>query len=134
MTQIALVKRIEVKNFIERLMRAVGSRNDEATELAKVLVHSDYRGHFSHGINRLEMYYRDVKTGSTASQGHPIILKEKGCTAWVDGNNLLGSTVSRYSMDLAINKAKEFGIGWVVAKGSNHFSIAGHWALQAEEH
>ena len=108
MTQIALVKRIEVKKFIERLMRAAGSRNDEATELAKVLVHSDYRGHFSHGINRLEMYYRDVKTGSTASQGHPIILKEKGCTAWVDGNNLLGSTVSRYSMDLAINKGKQF--------------------------
>ena len=33
----------------------------------------------------------------------------------------------------AIKKAKEFGIGWVTAKGSNHFSIAGHWAMMAEE-
>ena len=79
------------------------------------------------------MYFNDVKTGSTSSTGSPVILKERGCTAWVDGNNLLGSTVSKFSMDLAIRKAKEFGIGWVVAKGSNNFSIAGHWAIEAEK-
>jgi len=50
----------------------------------------------------------------------------------VDGGNLLGPVVSKFSMKLAIKKAKEFGIGWVCAKGSNHFSIAGHWALMAE--
>jgi len=36
-------------------------------------------------------------------------------------------------MELAIKKAKENGIGWIVAKGANHFSIAGHWALMAEK-
>ena len=108
MSHVALVRRADVKSFIERLMKAAGSRQYEATELANVLVHSDYRGHFSHGINRLEMYYRDVKTGSTASEGDPIILKEKGSTAWVDGNNLLGSTVSKFCMDLAITKGLPF--------------------------
>ena len=34
-----------------------------------------------------------------------------------------------FSMKLAIKKAKESGIGMVVAKGANHYSIAGHWAL-----
>ena len=75
-------------------------------------------------------YFNDVRVGVTASGGTPTILKEKGATAWVDGENLLGSTVSAFSMNLAIEKAREFGIGWVVAKGSNHFSIAGHWAMQ----
>ncbi|XP_002735911.3 putative oxidoreductase YjmC [Saccoglossus kowalevskii] len=36
-------------------------------------------------------------------------------------------------MELAIKKAKEAGIGWVVAKGSNHYSIAGYYSLMAVE-
>jgi len=43
-------------------------------------------------------------------------LKEKGGTAWVDGKNLLGPVVAKFSMNLAIEKAKEHGIGWVCAK------------------
>jgi len=35
-------------------------------------------------------------------------------------------------MKLAIKKAKESGIGMVVAKGANHYSIAGHWALMGQ--
>jgi LDH2 family malate/lactate/ureidoglycolate dehydrogenase len=34
-------------------------------------------------------------------------------------------------MDLAIKLAKEHGIGWVTAKNSNHFGIAGYYALKA---
>lgn len=34
-------------------------------------------------------------------------------------------------MQLAIKLAKEHGIGWVVAKNSNHFGAAGFYSLQA---
>lgn len=63
--------------------------------------------------------------------GDPFIIKEKGATAWVDGNNLLGPVVGNYCMKLAISKAKEHGIGWVVTKNSNHFGIAGWYAEMA---
>ena len=39
---------------------------------------------------------------------------------------------AEFSMKLAIKKAKESGIGMVVAKGANHYSIAGHWALMGQ--
>jgi len=129
----ALVRNADVRSFIVRLMVRAGTNQTEAIDLAKVLVDADYRGHFSHGINRLEMYFNDVRVGATASGGEPVILNSKGATAWVDGSNLLGSTVSSFAMNLAIEKAKEYGIGWVTCKGSNHFSIAGHWAMMAEE-
>lgn len=48
-----------------------------------------------------------------------ISLQEQAGTAWVDGNNLLGPVVGNFCMDLAIKKAKEAGVGWVVAKGSS---------------
>ena len=34
-------------------------------------------------------------------------------------------------MNLAIQKAKEAGIGMVVAKRSNHYGIAGYYSMQA---
>lgn len=43
----------EVINFIERCMTCVGTKGKHAAELAAVLVAADYRGHFSHGLNRL---------------------------------------------------------------------------------
>ena len=73
----ALVKNADVRNFIVRLMMRAGSNQTEATDLAKVLVDADYRGHFSHGINRLEMYFNDVRVGATSSGGQPVILNEK---------------------------------------------------------
>ena len=34
-------------------------------------------------------------------------------------------------MDLAMKKAKASGVGWVCAKRSNHFGIAGHYSEMA---
>lgn len=56
--------------------------------------------------------------------GIPKILKEHAASAWVDGNNLLGPVVGNFCMDLAIKKAKETGVGWVVAKGKLNILIS----------
>ncbi|XP_073953563.1 hydroxycarboxylate dehydrogenase B-like [Choristoneura fumiferana] len=80
-----------------------------------------------------EFYVKDLETGATNPKGKPRILKETAATAWVDGGDGLGATVGNFCMDLAIKKAKESGIGWVAAKGSNHFGMAGWWAQRAEK-
>lgn len=59
-----------------------------------------------------------------------MILKQKGATAWVDGQNLLGPVVGNYCAELSIKLAKEHGVGWVVCKGSNHYGICGYYALK----
>ncbi|VDD88380.1 unnamed protein product [Enterobius vermicularis] len=112
-------------------MTSVGSSDDHARQLADVLICADYRGHHSHGISRLSVYVEDIATCSCAAKGEPKILKRKGATAWVDGQNLLGPVVGNYCMKLAIDIAKEVGIGWVVAKNSNHFGTCGWYAQQA---
>jgi len=80
-----------------------------------------------------DMYVRDVQAGSVNKDDEPFILKESGATAYVDGNNLLGPVVGNFCMALAIKKAKEIGIGMVVAKRSNHYGIAGYYSMQASE-
>lgn len=80
------------------------------------------------------MYVRDIQTGITEKDKDPITLKETVATALVDGQNVLGPVVGDYCMELAIAKAKHSGVGWVSAKGSNHYGIAGWYSMKAVEH
>lgn len=66
-------------------MLQVGTRPSHAEVLADNLTMADYRGmtmvsiqidflrfhlgHYSHGLNRLDMYVNDVKSGTTAKDG-----------------------------------------------------------------
>ncbi|CAC5370862.1 Malate dehydrogenase [Mytilus coruscus] len=126
-----LVPRKEVKRFIIECMSSVKTRQDHAEKLADNLSTADYRGHYSHGLNRLDMYVRDIDSGITERDGDPITIKESQATALVDGQNVLGPVVGDYSMQIAIQKAKQTGVGWVAAKGSNHYGIAGWYAMKA---
>lgn len=65
------------------------------------------------------MYVKDIETGICAKDGEPVVEKESVATALVDGKNLLGPVVGNFCMNLAIKKAKEVGIGWVVARGGS---------------
>lgn len=123
----------DAKRFIIQCMEAVGTPKAHAEALGDVLVEADYRGHYSHGMNRLEMYINDVRSNTCDGKAQPKILKETAATAWVDGRNGLGAVVGNFCMSLAIKKAKESGVGWVCAKGSNHYGIAGMYSLQAIE-
>ncbi|XP_053614500.1 uncharacterized oxidoreductase YjmC-like [Plodia interpunctella] len=122
----------EVQRFMEDCLRGAGAPVAEAKAHAELLLHADVTGHYSHGLNRLELYINDIKSGATDPNAKPVILKESAATAWVDGGNALGATVGNFCMDVAIRKAKESGVGWVSAKGCNHFGMAGWWALKAE--
>ncbi|XP_047031076.1 (2R)-3-sulfolactate dehydrogenase (NADP(+)) [Helicoverpa zea] len=126
------VKLEEVRRFMEDSLKAVGTPESEAKAHADLLMHADTVGHYSHGLNRLEFYINDCQSGACVPTAKPEVLKESGATAWVDGHNALGATVGNFCMDVAIKKAKECGVGWVSAKRSNHFGMAGYWALKAE--
>lgn len=117
------ITKTEVERFIVDCMTKVGTEPRRAKMLAANLSEADYRGHFSHGLNRLAMYVQDTRAGICKVNNDPRILKEGPATAWVDGCNGLGVVVGTFCMEVAIRKARENGVGWVTAKGSNHFGI-----------
>jgi len=59
---------------------------------------------------------------------------ETPSTAVVDGDSGLGLVVAPYAMQVAIDKAKQCGTGWVSVRNSNHFGIAGYHAMMALQH
>jgi L-2-hydroxycarboxylate dehydrogenase (NAD+) len=62
------------------------------------------------------------------------IVHETPSTPVVDGDSGLGLVVAPYAMQVAIDKAKQVGTGWVSVRNSNHFGIAGYHAMMALQH
>src|SRR5437868_10646661 len=110
--------------FARNVFLKIGSGEEDALLATKVLLSADLRGIDSHGIARLSGYVRlwDVKRVNA----HPQIkiLHETPSTATVDGDGGLGLVVAPRAMQIAIDKAKTAGTGWVSVQNSNHFGIA----------
>ncbi|XP_015114246.1 uncharacterized protein LOC107039241 [Diachasma alloeum] len=132
-TESFLVSKDEVIRFIADCLTKVGANADDSKIVAHHLMTADYRGHFSHGMNRVPMYVKDIESGLTDPHGKPEIINEFQATALVDGRNGLGHVIGKFCMELAIQKAKTFGIGMVSARGSNHYGICGYYSLMAAE-
>lgn len=100
----------------------------------KVLLSADLRGIDSHGIARLSGYVRLWEAARVNTTPSIKIIHETPSTATVDGDSGLGLVVAPKAMQIAIDKAKQIGTGWVSVRGSNHFGIAGYHAMMALEH
>ncbi|XP_011641057.1 uncharacterized protein LOC105429639 [Pogonomyrmex barbatus] len=128
-----VVPKDEVIRFIEECMCKAGTTVEDARIVGHHLMTADYRGHFSHGMNRMQMYVQDIENRITDPAVRPQIVTDFQAIALVDGKNALGQVVGKYCMELAIEKAKKFGIGMIAARGSNHYGICGYYTMMAME-
>lgn len=121
-------------HFTEQVFLKIGCSANDATIATKVLLNADIRGIDSHGVARLVGYVRLWQAKRINANPAISIIHQTPSTATVDGDKGLGLVVAPYAMQLAINKAKECGTGWVAVQNSNHFGIAGYHAMMALEH
>ena len=61
------------------------------------------------------------------------VVKETPTTAVVDGHDGMGQVIGKKAMQMAIDKAKQYGLGMVAVRNSCHYGIAGYYATQATE-
>lgn len=112
----------------------MGCREADARTATDVLLSADLRGIDSHGLARLSGYVRLWEAKRINAAPALRMTHESPSTAVVDGDGGLGLVVAPYAMNIAIQKAKQCGTGWVAVKNSNHFGIAGYHAMMALEH
>lgn len=98
---------------------------------ADVLAYSDEHGIDSHGIARLKTYFDLLKAGRINPQPEVKIIREKASVATVDGDNGLGLVVGPQCMQIAMQKAKAFGSGWISVRHTNHYGAAGYYPVMA---
>jgi L-2-hydroxycarboxylate dehydrogenase (NAD+) len=119
--------------FAEQIFIKIGCTQKDATIATTTLLSADLRGVDSHGIARLSGYVRLWEVERVNATPSIKIIHETPSTAVVDGDAGLGLVVAPYAMQVAIDKAKNVGTGWVSVQNSNHFGIAGIHAMMALE-
>ncbi len=117
--------------FTQSVFIGIGCSHVDAAIATKALLSADIRGIDSHGVARLSGYIRLWEAKRINATPDIKIVHETPSTAVVDGDAGLGLVVAPYAMQVAIDKAKNVGTGWVSVKNSNHFGIAGYHAMMA---
>ncbi len=121
-------------DFTKKIFITIGCTEKDAATAAEVLISADLRGVDSHGVARLSGYVRLWEKGRINPNPDIGITYETPSTAVIDGDGGLGLVVAPFAMQIAIDKAKNVGTGWVSVKNSNHYGIAGCHAMMALEH
>jgi LDH2 family malate/lactate/ureidoglycolate dehydrogenase len=121
-----------IEKFVFDIFCRCGVPPEDAEVCADVVLESDRRGIDSHGVNRLKPIYIDrIKAKIQNPVTNFEIVKDLAATAVVDGHDGMGQVIAKRSMQMAIDKAKKFGLGMVAARNSTHYGIAGYYASMA---
>ena len=123
-----------IEAFDTEALRTVGMRPDDAAQVAQSLVHADLTGVFTHGSNFLPLYANWIQVGSIDPTATPEVVSDSGATGLISARNAMGQVAGVQAMDLAIEKAKQFGIGAVGVRESNHFGAAAYFTMRALDH
>lgn len=123
-----------LEDFTIGVFEKMGCSTADAKAATKVFLAAELNGLPSHGMLRIKDYFELWKAGRINVKPNIRIVHESPSTAVVDGDGAIGMIAATKSMEIAIEKAKVAGTGWVSTRGSNHYGIAGYYAKMAIEH
>ena len=123
-----------LKPFVYDTFKSIGVPDTDSQICRDVLLDADRKGLDTHGVNRLKpVYYDRVQAGKQKPVTQLEVLREGPTTAVIDAHNGMGMVAAYRSMEKAIEKAKQYGMGMTVVRDSTHFGIAGYYAEMASK-
>jgi LDH2 family malate/lactate/ureidoglycolate dehydrogenase len=120
-----------LRAFAAAVYERAGLPPADAALIADSLVQADLWGHQSHGVLRLGWYLARLRSGAMQATPRPEFVMDSGAVAVIDGHHGVGQVLALQAADEAIRRAKQFGIGAVGVRNSNHFGTAMYYTLRA---
>lgn len=115
------------KQYVMDVFTRLGMAQEDALIAAEYIVRADLVGADGHGLFRMPQYVARFQQGGMNIHAKIKTIKDSGPMALLDGDNGLGHLVMYRSTMMAIEKAKEFGIGWVGSNHGNHSGAGAHY-------
>ena len=103
----------------------------DAELITDLLIDTDLRGVLSHGTQATPGYIRAFLDGALNTSPSVVTVREDLTTAVVDGDGGLGHPAAHRATELAINKARQSGLGAAVSRNHGHFGSAGKYSRMA---
>ena len=126
-----IVQAEPLRRWTADLLERIGTPPEIAADVAEVLVAADLRGIASHGTARLPSYVALVEAGVLEPAARPARVGGRGAIALFDAGNGWGHHAGRVAMDDCIDRATETGVAVSVVRNTNHYGIAGWYAMRA---
>lgn len=128
-----------LRRFSVAVFEAAGVPREHAVRATDVLLWASLRGVDTHGIRNLKRYYLDAmgvgrRDGKIVFDAELTVDHETPSTAALNANSGLALSLSVQAMEVAIEKARETGLGAVTVRNSSHFGAAGYYAWMAVKH
>ena len=121
----------ELIDFMITALQKMGVPPEDARIIADVMITADLWGIRSHGIAHLKMYHKRIKIGLNLATTNWAVVKDSDGTAVIDGSNGMGMVVGYHAMQMAIKKARQYGLGAVAVRNSSHYGAAGYYSMMA---
>ena len=121
----------ELIQFFKGALMAVGVPAHVATVEAEIGAEVDLCGVHSHGVRLLPVMVENIQTGLTNPDPAVTVLAEQPASALAETDRGIGRYVSAVGMDMAIERAKTYGIGAVAIRGVAHWGRGYSYAARA---
>ncbi|MDR1045759.1 MAG: Ldh family oxidoreductase, partial [Candidatus Adiutrix sp.] len=124
---------LKYEEFCRTALERVGVDSAQAAAAAKIMRLNDELGIATHGSFHLLTYVKKMRVGSINPGAVPTVTAEGPAWARLDAQDGLGFIASRRAMEIAIEKAKIYGLAYVGVYRSSHFGSCAAYTLQAVE-
>jgi LDH2 family malate/lactate/ureidoglycolate dehydrogenase len=125
------VKPEKLKEFCIQAMLKCGMSEKDARVTAEILVTTDQMGTHSHGVVSLRQYLKRMRDGGLIADAEPEVISDGPCWACIDGKSVMGMVSAHKAMELAIEKARTIGMGYVTLRNGSHCGAVGYYANMA---
>jgi LDH2 family malate/lactate/ureidoglycolate dehydrogenase len=120
--------------YADSLFAAAGLEAEKSAIVAPLMVEADLMGHTTHGLQLVPGYLAALTDGSMTPGGAPEILSDRGpAVAW-DGRRLSGVWLTAKAIDLAVERARQFGTCTVAIRRSHHIACLAAFLERATAH
>ncbi len=128
-----IVKFEDLRNEFERILLSRKIDQETASLSARLFAENDLDGIHTHGSIRFPSFIKSIDEGKIDIDKKAE--KETGFNAYEvwNGNNGIGNVNASLAMDRAMDLAREYGIGLVALKNTNHCMRGGTYAWQAAD-
>jgi L-2-hydroxycarboxylate dehydrogenase (NAD+) len=123
-----------LKAFIGDALTKLGLPEQDAAIVAGLMAEADLQGSDGHGVTRLPQYARRIRAGGFNVRPNIHVVRERAGTALLNGDNGMGHLVMKRAAEIAVEKARATGIGWVNSQFSNHAGPASLYARMPLAH
>ena len=130
----AVVDSEALKDFAVRAFEAVNVPREDAEIAADSMVEASLRGEGDHGARLILIWCHKITEGGTNPLTPIEVVRDNAATALLDAHNGIGAVAASRAMNMAIEKAHKFGVGWVGGRNVNSLGSAKYYAMMAVPH